>query len=114
MNLIQVLRDWLHGRAKEPEASYWVLLGGEKIYNPHSPEQCKGEYCCLHNPSDHPLADCPQHWRSDRRIMERRCEHGTWHPDPDDVAYQKQRYGAVDTMHGCCWAMCCVDMGEYR
>ena len=82
---------------------------GQKIMV-HDRTKCKGEHCCIHNPSDHPLKDAPTHWRSDRGIMERICEHGVGHPDHDDVAF-RIRMGAdplTDSIHGCCG--CCLKM----
>jgi hypothetical protein len=66
---------------------------GERLYYVHSPEECKTKYCTLHNRSYHHMRNWPQHWRSDRRIMERICPHGIGHPDPDDLS--------KDTVHGC-------------
>ena len=59
----------------------------------HSSDECAGEYCTIHNMSNHAMRAFPQHWRSDRRIMERICPHGIGHPDPDDPT--------ADTVHGC-------------
>jgi hypothetical protein len=43
-------------------------------------------------------------WRSDRGLMERECEHGIGHPDPDDLDF-KRRVGHRDVqvlgIHGC-------------
>ena len=52
--------------------------------------------CCIHAPSDHPLAGAPLHWRYDRRIVERICTHGIGHPDPDD-----RHRNSSDGTHGC-------------
>jgi len=60
----------------------------------HSHELCRGEPCTLHNRTDHHMRSFPQHWRSDRKIMERICPHGVGHPDPDE---RKD----IDTIHGC-------------
>lgn len=62
----------------------------------HKKDQCLGENCTIHNVSDHHMKDWPQNWRGDRRIMERICEHGIGHPDPDDI-----RVAAGDNVHGC-------------
>lgn len=70
------------------------------LRNVHSETSCAGQNCCIHNPSDHPLADRPLLWRDDRRIMERVCEHGIGHPDPDDAAF-RALMGDRDTVHGC-------------
>lgn len=63
------------------------------LYNVHSPTQCEGRPCPIHNPSDHHMRSWPQHWRDDRRMMERICPHGVGHPDPDDIN--------PDHEHGC-------------
>ena len=54
-----------------------------KIYV-HNSSNCVGEYCTIHNRSDHIMRSFPQHWRGDRAIMERICPHGIGHPDPDE------------------------------
>jgi uncharacterized CHY-type Zn-finger protein len=69
-----------------------TLIGGQVITT-HSKEKCKGEYCCIHNHSDHRMKNWPQNWRYDRMIMERICPHGVGHPDPDDLT--------PDRIHGC-------------
>jgi hypothetical protein len=69
----------------------------------HRRDECSGR-CPIHNPSDHPLKDAPTHWREDRSIMERICEHGIGHPDPDDTGYKVIERGEpleyID-VHGC-------------
>lgn len=68
----------------------------------HGPDACSGEYCVIHNPSDHPLKDAPIHFRTDwGYLAERVCPHGIGHPDPDSVAHF-ERIG-VDGIgvHGC-------------
>lgn len=67
--------------------------------------------CCIHNPSQHPLRHRPLNWRADRGLMERICEHGIGHPDPDDLAHKRRimtpaqfAAGAWD-VHGC--DLCC-------
>lgn len=59
----------------------------------HEQEDCAGENCCIHKPSEHHMIDWPQFWRDDRGIMERICKHGIGHPDPDDLT--------KDRVHGC-------------
>lgn len=74
-----------------------ILRGGERIWNSHHAVHCRGN-CCIHRVSDHHMRSWSQHWRADRRIMERICPaHGIGHPDPDDVS--------PDRVHGCCG--CC-------
>lgn len=71
-----------------------VLVGGQKLFNVHAPSKCAGEFCTIHNPSDHHMRDWAQNWRGDRGLMERLCpDHGIGHPDPDDPN--------PDRMHGC-------------
>ena len=72
----------------------------------HAPDECSGEHCVIHNPSDHPLKDAPMRWRSDKQVMERICEHGIGHADPDDVAHRKRigvKHAGVHGCDGCCW-----------
>ena len=69
----------------------------------HEETVCRGDFCTLHNRSNHPMRSWVQHWRGDRGIMERICpDHGVGHPDPDDFNI---RTGFKDASHGCC--MCC-------
>lgn len=87
----------------------------------HLGSDCLGEYCAIHQPSDHPLKDAPYNWRGDRLLMERLCEHGCGHPDPDDLAYKKLRFelheGREATeddlwahgVHGCCGCCGAID-----
>jgi hypothetical protein len=63
------------------------------IYNVHDPSECAGRPCAIHNRSDHHMRAFPQHWRDDRKLMERTCPHGVGHPDPDDIN--------PDHVHGC-------------
>jgi len=65
----------------------------------HSPEECKGEYCTIHNMSDHHMRSWPQHWRADWGFMERICPHGIGHPDPDE--YMLTVKPELATVHGC-------------
>lgn len=74
-----------------------VLVGGERLVGVHDASRCVGQRCPIHRVSDHGMALWPQHWRSDRRIVERICPCGVGHPDPDDPS--------LDRVHGCCG--CC-------
>ena len=51
----------------------------------HDEGTCRGEYCTLHNRSNHAMRSFPQNWRGDKGIMERICSHGVGHPDPDEI-----------------------------
>jgi hypothetical protein len=69
----------------------------------HDKEKCEGRFCCIHNPSNHHMKNWPTNWREDRQLMERVCEHGVGHPDPDDLAY-KESIGLkieIESIHGC-------------
>lgn len=78
------------------------------IFHTHGIADCSNrEACCIHNPSNHLLRDAPLNWRADRGIMERICEHGIGHDDPDDLAYRRFIGRLADGTHGCCG--CCWD-----
>lgn len=64
----------------------------------HHSSKCAGQVCSLHNRSNHHLRDWPQRWRAGDYRMERVCEHGIGHPDPDDFML---RTGVDDGSHGC-------------
>lgn len=73
----------------------------------HPRGKCQGEHCPMHNPSPEAESIGRTHWRYDRQIMERICEHGVGHPDPDDF---KILNGSDSGIHGC--DGCCVRKGE--
>ena len=75
-----------------------TLIGGDKIFGVHVPSMCEGEYCCIHNPSNHHMLTWKQVFRPTSRVMERLCSHGIAHPDPDDPKSKEVRH-ACD---GCC------------
>jgi hypothetical protein len=83
-------------------------LGQTVLKNVHSPRLCAGRHCVLHNPSNHHMVTWPTMFRSDVqfRYMERTCEHGVGHPDPDDIAYFWTSYKIDISIHGC--DGCCV------
>ena len=68
----------------------------------HDKEKCAGDYCTIHNRSDHSMRDFPQHWRSDRKIMERICPHGIGHPDPDEWNIVSGKDTGRHGCDGCC------------
>ena len=75
---------------------------GQKLTHVHRREDCNGGPCPIHHPSDHPLAGAKTHWREDRGIMERICEHGIGHPDPDDVRVRNDLDSGIHGCDGCC------------
>lgn len=88
----------------------YITGTGQRLWA-HNKERCGGEHCCIHNPSPGPMRDWPTHWREDRALMERLCpKHGVGHPDPDDIAFKRAKYGEeaakAEAVHGCCG--CCA------
>lgn len=83
------------------------IVGADPEYL-HKPAQCKGQPCCLHNPSKHHMVDWKLNLRSSG-LMERICPHGIGHPDPDSVAYFRRVDPAHEwlSVHGC--DECCID-----
>lgn len=74
---------------------------GQAVVRVHGVDACSGQFCCIHHPSDHALNSAPLTWRSDIKIMERTCEHGTGHPDPDDFAHRLKMDQNATAVHGC-------------
>lgn len=79
---------------------------GPHVLRTHPVSLCINDpNCCIHNPSKHPLDSAKMNWRGDRGLMERICEHGIGHPDPDDIAYKRRtqgdRYASAMAIHGC-------------
>ena len=78
----------------------YVLPNGSYLTT-HTEETCTRKYCPLHNPSDHHMVDWPQNWCDDLMVMERICEHGVGHPDPDQVL-DKRPDVKEHSCDGCC------------
>lgn len=58
--------------------------------------------CPFHAPSDHPLNEAKIHIRVDKAfLVERICEHGIGHDDPDSVAFMKRHGQSWAGVHGC-------------
>lgn len=93
----------VHGQGLEP-----LWLNGQVLVV-HGQWLCRPP-CCIHAPSDHHMVMWPLLWRSDRRLFERVCEHGTGHPDPDDMAFKRnfmtERQWDAERTHGC--DFCCT------
>lgn len=82
--------------------SAWGELIGMYVGSPlivHRSDVCAGHFCCIHNPSEHPLRERPLNWRG--HVMERICEHGIGHPDPDDLAWRDRIGRDASGVHGC-------------
>lgn len=93
------------------EPTLGAQLPGPHVLRTHPETRCAGEWCVVHNPSDHHMRSWPLNWRGDRGLIERICPaHGVGHPDPDHLAFTEQIRGAraaeVESVHGCCG--CCA------
>jgi hypothetical protein len=88
------------------ESNDFIFLYDGSMLRTHPEVVCSGR-CSIHNPSSHPLNTAPLNWRADRHLMERICDHGIGHPDPDDLAYKKRMLSAevylshAYGIHGC-------------
>jgi hypothetical protein len=84
---------------------YYITGRGQVLRSVHSPSDCAGEYCVMHNPSYHHMRDFPTWWRPDRALMERLCPHGVGHPDPDHIEAVRILRGdeaaRTESVHGC-------------
>lgn len=84
--------------------------GGETWHNVHPKAACAGRTCVIHNPSDHSMVTWPRHLR-ETGLVERICEHGVGHPDPDSARWMNENAweGSRGTwgMHGC--DGCCLE-----
>ena len=60
-------------------------------------------HCPWHNPSKHKMRDWPRLIRFDKRgLVERICEHGCGHPDPDSLDFMVKHFGDQTWgIHGC-------------
>ena len=83
---------------KDKVGTKTILVGGQALRNVHDESVCRGRNCCIHNPSNHHMVGWDQNFRFDTRIMERICEHGIGHPDPDNPNAVGYRHGC----DGCC------------
>jgi len=87
----------------------FAMNDGTILVNVHTAQQCSPGHCCLHNPSNHHMATWPGRWDGVFKQMWRQCDHGLEHPDPDDLAFLRIRWGAAEAavgfLHhcdGCC------------
>ena len=78
--------------AKDVTGDTWSVHAKKKCVSP----------CPFHSPSDHALKDAPIHLRADKMMLvERMCEHGVGHDDPDSVAYFHSKGEMWAGTHGC-------------
>lgn len=90
----------------------WRLAGDEIISHVHLRRRCRGPVCPLHRPTDHHMRDWRLHYRHDREIFERICEHGVGHPDPDTKF--KPTDDGTHGCDGCCWSVPAAEDAERR
>jgi hypothetical protein len=77
----------------------------DTVWKVHKREVCEGDFCCIHNPSDHPLKDAKMVLRTDGfkyGLAERFCSCGIGHSDPDAVAFHAKKGDHGLGVHGCC------------
>lgn len=82
----------------------YVTGTGQVLVNVHERHaDCDLHGCVIHNPSADAEAIGPTHWRQDRQMMERICEHGVGHPDPDGQRWAERTFGPDEWrgVHGC-------------
>jgi len=68
----------------------------------HDADQCHGQVCSLHARTRHHMRSWRQDWRGDIYRMERVCEHGVGHPDPDDYTIFYKGDSGIHGCDGCC------------
>lgn len=79
-----------------------TLENTEQVFYTHGADACHGEFCTIHNRSEHSMRGFPQSWRADRGIMERICPHGIGHPDPDEYKLVVDPSSMAHGCDGCC------------
>lgn len=93
------------------EDGRWTDDCGQAVTNTHPEDQCAGDHCALHNPSDHHMRDWQAHWRGDLGVvlLEWICPcHGIGHWDPDSIEWAKTVIGETAGIHGCSVPPCCI------
>jgi hypothetical protein len=81
----------------------WSDSTGRKFWVHKRNTGCDVNGCAIHNPSYHPLSDAKQFMRADKSwLIERVCEHGIGHPDPDSASFIAKQEGNTSIwVHGC-------------
>jgi hypothetical protein len=79
----------------------YFLPDGRELHNVHDDSLCAGRVCIIHNPTEHHMVEWQLHWRDDRGIFERICEHGVGHPDFDQHEYWREANKLYEAIHGC-------------
>ena len=89
-------KDMANEKWTDPEGQRWWV---------HEKDKCDGERCIFHNPTEHGMREWPIILR-ETGLIERRCEHGVGHPDPDSVDFFLRTVGEGWDVHGC--DGCCI------
>lgn len=98
--------------AMPPFGQMVKMLRGDPRLRLHSRAKCSGRRspCVIHSPSDHHMKDWMMCFRFDIEVplVERICQHGVGHPDPDSLRYFLERgdyeHLSVHGCDGCCAA----------
>lgn len=89
-----------------------IIVEGIRLTNVHSWTKCYPRPCVIHRQTDHHMHGWRLHWRSDRGIFERICEHGVGHPDPDQFEYWDITNQDWQGSHGC--DGCCLGKDDHE
>lgn len=89
-----------------------VEIDGLRLTNVHESWRCAGRPCVIHAPTLHHMRTWRLHWRGDRGIFERICQHGVGHPDPDQFAFWKKTGRDYEAVHGCDFCCSRIDFIE--
>jgi hypothetical protein len=73
-----------------------ILVGGETL-NTHESTECVGDYCTIHNNSDHHMVTWKQTWDFRVGRIMRICKHNVAHADPDEINPNREHH-----CDGCC------------
>lgn len=87
---------------RHPTSELYITGTRQILVGVHAENDGCHEYNCpIHNPSAFAEAIGHTHYRNDRQMMERICEHGVGHPDPDAQDWRERTFGDRDDVHGC-------------
>lgn len=81
------------------DAADLVSMGGV-ILHTHHERACAGRPCCIHRPSAHHMRTWEQAWSQQLGAVFRRCPHGRFHVDPDDL--RSRGAALLHECDGCC------------
>lgn len=108
---LQQNKKWSYDRFTDDADVVWKV---------HKAAVCDGDNCAIHNPSDHPLKAAKIKIRGAHPFdafglkpygfVERFCEHGIGHSDPDSVAFFAKNGSHGLGVHGC--DGCCTGIYE--